>query len=203
MFANDTKQIKRIIDRSKRYPDIDMRVKNEKLLTYDTHEMVFSVDIENDHIVISVKYDWGEHFSKVVLTQESVTYYGKIFIHTMFLDFMEQRQENLINEIKKPLDYKLNKLYKLIFRRIVSKGLYQDHTDKYNVYLVADSVTQNKNDLTVNVNSHHRFEFKHPMSGLVLGTVDWWYDKGNHKGMYHGDEQTSKNINDIIALLME
>lgn len=188
MFAIDTKQIKRIIDRSERYPNIDMGVKNEKLITFDTHEMVFSVDIENDHIVISVKYDWGEHFSKVVLTQESVTYYGKIFDYAMLMDVVEQYQENLINEIKKPLDYKLNKLYKLIFRRIVSKGLYQDHTDKYNVY--------------PKESKSYRFEFKHPMSGLVLGTVDWWHDKGNHKGMYHGDEQTSKNINDIIALLM-
>lgn len=203
MITIDTKQIKRIIDRSKRYPDIDMNVKNEKFTNCDIYEMVFSVSIENDHMVITAKYNWDKHFSKVILTRESVTYYGKIFTYAMLLDVMEQRQENLINEIKKPLDYKLNKLYKLIFRRIVSKGLYQDHTDKYNVYLVADSVTQNQTDLMVKVNSHHRFEFKHPMSGLVLGTVDWWYDKGNHKGMYHGDEQTSKNINDIIALLME
>lgn len=190
MFTIDTKQIKRIIDRSERYPDVSFALVNSPVATYDLHkDMVFSADIEHDHIWIKLDNVDGDYVAQVTLTDDGVTFHDRVFGYSLLVDTIERHQENLINEIKKPLDYKLNKLYKLIFRRIVSKGLYQDHTDKYNVYLKESK--------------SYRFEFKHPMSGLVLGTVDWWHDKGNHKGMYHGNEQTSKNINDIIALLME
>lgn len=203
MFVIDTKQIKRIIERSKRYSNVSFDMLNIEYGYGDMNTFI-NVCILDNAVSVKVKDADNKSVCEVTINQAGgVTFSNHIFDYIDPVNELERHQENLINEIKKPLDYKLNKLYKLIFRRIVSKGLYQDHTDKYNVYLIADTVTQNKNDLTIKVNSHHRFEFKHPMSGLVLGTVDWWYDKGNHKGMYHGDEQTSKNINDIIALLME
>lgn len=196
MFEIDNKQIKRIIDRSERYPDVSFALVNSPVATYGLHkDMVFSADIEHDHIWIKLVNVDGDYVAQVTLTDDGVTFYDRMFGYSLLVDTIERHQENLINEIKKPLDYKLNKLYKLIFRRIVSKGLYQDHTDKYNVYLIAKS--------TRKIDTYYRFEFKHPMSGLVLGTVDWQRESGNHKGIYRGDEQTSKNINDIIALLME
>lgn len=201
MFIIDEKLVNKICKRIDKYALLprDMKYKIEcyqiiqdRIQFKQYIKFNVKIDITEDECLIDYISVCGFYQGRVGIGHGRCYYIGHVIDPTEVLNYIDKEQTKLINEFKKPLEYKINKLYKLIYRRIISKNLYWKDTP-----LITSCNESTSNDYIFN------FYIKHPINESELGCVTWKFESGNHFGQYQHDNAVEKNINYILELLQE
>ena len=126
MFVIDEKLIKNICKRVAKYPELPRTAE----FTFQTYVLEFhaEVEIDEDQIILEFTSDLKGYEGRAIIRNNSAEFVDCVFDCSTILNLIDKEQTKLINEFKKPLEYKINKLYKLIYRRIISKNLYWKDT---------------------------------------------------------------------------
>lgn len=193
MFVIDEKPVNKICKRVEKYPELprDMEFKFAK------------ISIDGDQVTIKLNHlELKDYKGQVVIRGKEVKFTDLVFDCLPILQYIDKEQTKLINEFKKPLEYKINKLYKLIYRRIISKNLYWKDTPL--ITSCNKSISFNgQRDMDTYTHYIYNLHIKHPINESELGCVTWEFESGNHFGKYHHDAAIEKNINYILELLQE
>lgn len=183
MFVIDEKLVNKICKRIEKYPE----------LLRDMEFTFAKISIDGDQVIIKLIHpELRDYKGQAIICGNEAKFTDLVFNCSPILHYIDKEQTKLINEFKKPLEYKINKLYKLIYRRIISKDLYWKDTP-----LITSCNESTSNDYIFN------FYIKHPINEAELGCVTWKFESGNHFGNYQHDVAVEKNINYILELLQE